>query len=252
MSSEGFRGKEKQYDLSFVSIYRIFLLFFIPFVAYSLSALPSIVTFIIFLRVINFSNPIHVLLIPFVVMFEFLLFNFEAVAINGLFLKALNLKPKEGEYPISLKNKTFFKISVFYVLYRPVLKLLAILNMQPLRKRFLRFGGLKIGDSTIVPGSETVTDPYVTEIGEQTLLGGYCYLSAHLIDNDKLILKKIKIGDNCLIGSFTLILPGVVIKDNVSLGAYSLVTKNKILKKGKSYGGIPAKIIKKSTKKKKK
>ena len=64
------------------------------------------------------------------------------------------------------------------------------------------------------------------------------------IAEEKLILKKTKIGKNCLIGGETFIMPGVVIEDNVVLWAKSFVPKNTPLKKGKIYVGIPAKELK--------
>jgi len=64
------------------------------------------------------------------------------------------------------------------------------------------------------------------------------------LEKVNLSLKKIKIGNNCLIGGDCFIMPGVIIEDNVVLGARSLVLKDQILKKEKIYAGIPAKEIK--------
>jgi acetyltransferase-like isoleucine patch superfamily enzyme len=81
------------------------------------------------------------------------------------------------------------------------------------------------------------------EIGDNTMIGGRSLITGHLAE-DKLIIKKVKIGKNCLIGGESFIMPGVTIEDNVVVGAKSLVTKNKKLEKGKIYAGIPAKEIK--------
>ncbi|MCD6473912.1 MAG: gamma carbonic anhydrase family protein, partial [Thermoplasmata archaeon] len=64
------------------------------------------------------------------------------------------------------------------------------------------------------------------------------------IAEEKLILKKTKIGKNCLVGGETFIMPGVIMEDNVVLGAKSFVPKGMHLKKGKTYAGIPARELK--------
>ena len=116
--------------------------------------------------------------------------------------------------------------------------------MLPLRMLFLRLAGLKIGKTSLVPGTEIIYDPYVTEIGEQTLLGAYVKITGHVVEN-KMLIKKVKIGNNCLIGAETFIFPGAIIEDNVVVGAKSLVLKNQVLKSNRMYAGIPAKEIKK-------
>ena len=55
-------------------------------------------------------------------------------------------------------------------------------------------------------------------------------ITAHLAE-DKLVIKGVKIGKNCLIGRESFIMPGVTLEDNVVVGAKSLITKNKRLKK---------------------
>jgi acetyltransferase-like isoleucine patch superfamily enzyme len=80
----------------------------------------------------------------------------------------------------------------------------------------------------------------VTEIGENTMVGGRALITGHLAE-DKLIVKKVTIGKNCLIGGETFIMPGATIGDNVVVGAKSLVLKNQKLDSGKTYIGIPAK-----------
>ena len=60
-------------------------------------------------------------------------------------------------------------------------------------------------------------------------------------EDKKIILNKIKIGNNCVIGAGAFIMPGAVLEDDVKLATGAVVTKNQVLKKGKIYAGIPAK-----------
>ena len=143
---------------------------------------------------------------------------------------------------MSILDWNFFKYSLFFVLYRPSLKLIGFFPLVPLRVRFLKLVGLKIRKSSVLAGSELIHDPYMLEIGEQTLIGGWSQITGH-IGEKKLLMKKVKIGDNCLIGGLSFIMPGVVIEDNVTLGLKSVVLKDMHLEKGKFYAGIPAKEL---------
>jgi acetyltransferase-like isoleucine patch superfamily enzyme len=154
----------------------------------------------------------------------------------------MKLKVDEGVHEISIKDWNFFKYILFFVLYRPSLKIISILPLLPLRIRFLKLVGLKMGKSSLLAGSELIHDPYMVEIGEQTLIGGWTQITGH-ISEKKLIMKRVKIGDNCLIGGKSFIMSGVIIEDDVTLGLNSVVLKNQFLKKGKFYAGVPAKEI---------
>lgn len=107
---------------------------------------------------------------------------------------------------------------------------------------YLSIIGAKISKNVFFGGRGLIADPCVTEIGMNTLVGGGATILSH-IGEDKLIVKKVKIGKNCLIGTESLVMPGVVMEDNSILGAKSLATKNQVLKKGKIYGGVPAREI---------
>jgi acetyltransferase-like isoleucine patch superfamily enzyme len=61
---------------------------------------------------------------------------------------------------------------------------------------------------------------------------------------DRMKIKKVKIGNNCVISAETYIMAGVVIEDNVTIGIRSVVTKDQVLKKGRTYVGTPAREIK--------
>ncbi len=123
--------------------------------------------------------------------------------------------------------------------------MIGFFNMPPIKVLFLKMIGCKIGKNVVLSADEWIFDPYVTEIGDNTTIGARSIILGH-IGEGHLIIKKIKIGKNVLIGSDSFIMPGAIIEDNVILGAKSLVLKDQILKKGKIYAGIPAKEIKKN------
>lgn len=239
---DGYKGGIEKYDFSLTSISRGILLLFIPFIVYTIGLLPNVLSLIYIIQLLDFTNLFHIIIFTLVLVVEFFVFIIFETFIPGLFIKILRLKVDEGTHDISIKDWNFFKYSLYFFLYRPSLKLIGILPLIPLRIRFLKLVGLKMGKSSVVAGSELIHDPYMVEIGEQTLIGGWSQITGHLGEK-KLYVKKVKIGDNCLIGGKSFIMPGVTIEDNVTVGLNSVVLKNKTLEKGNLYVGTPVKKI---------
>jgi len=63
----------------------------------------------------------------------------------------------------------------------------------------------------------------------------------------KVISKKVHIGRHAIIGAKSVILPGVLVGEGVAVGAMSMV--NKDLEPWNIYCGVPAKLLKKRSKK---
>lgn len=241
---DGYKGGIQKYDFSFTSISRGLMLLFIPIIAYTIGLFPLVLSLVYVLRFINLTNILHIFLFSGFLVILFFLFIIIETFIPGLFIKISKLKVDEGEHEVSILDWNFFKYTLYFALYRPSLKLIGILPLLPLRIRFLKLVGMKMGKSSVVAGSELIHDPYMLEIGEQTLIGGWSQITGHLGER-KLFVKKVKIGDNCLIGGKSFIMPGTVIEDNVTVALNSVVLKNSTLKKGKIYAGTPAKEVSK-------
>ncbi len=243
---DGYKGGIQKYDFSFTSISRGLMLLFIPIIAYTIGLFPLVLSLVYVLRIINLTNILHIFLFSGFLVILFFLFIIIETFIPGLFIKISKLKVDEGEHEVSILDWNFFKYTLYFALYRPSLKLIGILPLIPLRIRFLKLVGMKMGKSSVVAGSELIHDPYMLEIGEQTLIGGWSQITGHLGER-KLFVKKVKIGDNCLIGGKSFIMPGTIIEDNVTVALNSIVLKNSTLKKGKIYAGTPAKEVSKRT-----
>ncbi|MEF8848101.1 MAG: hypothetical protein V5A68_03105 [Candidatus Thermoplasmatota archaeon] len=244
MSRESYRDGMKKWDLSGISLFRLFLVFFVPFTAFSLSVFFPLSLFFLVFPFFNLSSPLHWLLLSFFILGDFFFFIVCHTIIPGVFLKLLRVRCDEGVYDVSVKDKNFFMMALHTGLYRPPLKLLGVFKLLPLRLILHRLAGLKIGSSSLIPGTETFFDPYLTEIGEQTLIGGSVKITCHSIE-EKVELRPVKIGDDCIIGSEVFIFPGAVVEDNVTIGARSLVLKDQRLKKNRVYAGVPAREVKK-------
>ncbi len=234
-----YKGEEKKIDLSPISIARLIALITITGLAYALALFPAILFIYFFFQILDFSSILHLFFFSIALILTYSILVFSTMFSTAFFINILNLKYKEGEYGKSLRDKTAFKWILYFVLYTPTYKLINLFVLSPLKSFYLSMIGCKIGKNVYLAGEEWIADPCVIEIGENTMIGGRTIITAHLAE-DKLIVEKVKIGKNCLIGEEAFIMPGVTLEDNVVIGAKSLVTKNKRLKKGSIYTGIPA------------
>lgn len=239
-----YSGEDKKYDRSSSAVTRMFLLIFITIIVFSLAILPSVLLislyFYYLLPILHFA--IFILILPCILVISFLLLILSTVFFTGIAIKGLHLTYQPGEYSKSIKDKTTFNFTLYYALYRPTEKLLSFFFFPPMYAKYLSLIGAKIGKNVFFGGRNTISDPCVTEIGSNTLIGGGATIMGHL-GEERLIIRKVSIGKNCLVGAEALIMPGVTMEDNVVLGGKSLVTKNKTLKKGSMYGGVPAEKI---------
>ena len=220
---------------------RVIFLFIMPIITYGIALIPPTI-FLYFAVKILMLHPLLLSLIPFILMLDYFILLFSFMLSSAFFINALNLKYEEGIYEQNLKDKMYFKYNLYFLLYYPVYRILNFIVYPPLKSFYLRLIGAKIGKRVFLSLNEIIFDPCLIEIGDETMVGTRAMVLAH-IGEEKLMLKKTKIGKNCIIGTEALIMPGVVIEDNVVVGAKSLIPKNAILKKGKTYAGIPIKEI---------
>jgi acetyltransferase-like isoleucine patch superfamily enzyme len=229
----------KKIDFSPTSIGRLFLLIVIVVLCYACAFFIPIVFLYEVIKFLHFSSFIHLFLFSVSIAVSYLILVFSMIGSSALFIRLLRVRYKEGEYGTTIKDRTSFKFVLSYALYFPTYKVIGFLNIPPIKVLFLKMIGCKIGKNVVLAGDEWIFDPYVTEIGDNTTIGARSIITGH-IGEGHLIVKKIQIGNNCLIGGDCFIMPGVIIEDNVIVGAKSLVLKDQVLKTGKMYAGIPA------------
>lgn len=191
-----------------------------------------------YLHSVFFFTPIILYLLLLYYSLNFLLVNF-------IILKIIfNPKNKQGFYELDSLNPAIIYYTLNEVLIRineELFRILLIPKALYAEILFSLFGAKKGKNVHLNP----VKDPYLVEIGDNTIIGQDSFLLGHEIVNNKIYLKKVKIGKNVTIGAQAIISPGCIIEDNVIVGANSFVKKNSVLKKGYFYAGSPAKKIKK-------
>ena len=221
-----------------------FLTSLICFIVFSLGFLPSILVSIIFLFFIPLNQIWHLFLLPFFIYFVLVITIFYQLLFSGLVIYIFKIRYEPGLYDYTYDNKMAFRWIVVCALYTPIRKILEIFPLGGIKNTYYRMLGMKIGNNTLVGG--VIKDPCLTEFGDNVTMGEYSIIYGHIHNYEKttILMDRVKIGNNCVIGAGAIIMPGAVLEDDVKLGAGAVVTKSQILEKGKTYGGVPAKEIK--------
>jgi len=220
------------------------LITIISFIVFSLGFLPVIIFGKITLMVISFQELWHFFLLPFLICIGIVIIIVYQLLFSGLIIHLFNIKYKPGVYEYTYKDKMSFKWILICSLYTPWRKILGSFLFGEMKYVYYRFLGMKIGKNTLVGG--TVMDPCLTEFGDNCTMGLYAVIYGHIHDYEKgtIMMDRIKIGNNVVIGAGVLIMPGAVVQDNVKIAAGAVVTKGQVLKKNSIYAGIPAKELK--------
>ena len=83
-------------------------------------------------------------------------------------------------------------------------------------------------------------DSEFIEIDQNSTIGQGSVVMSSMITTEFLIIKRVKIGKNCVVGGHAVISPGTVMPDNVVLGAFSATSYGQVLEPNWVYMGNPA------------
>ncbi len=89
---------------------------------------------------------------------------------------------------------------------------------------------------------EGYVDPVFVEIGDFTMTSLNICIFSHLIYQDKVLIKKVKIGKACVVGPHTIISPGTIMEDFAVLGVNSYTKINQNLEGNLIHVGTPVSI----------
>jgi hypothetical protein len=180
------------------------------------------------------------LLVPLNIYGNIFLFVFTIIIFSAGIFKLLNKfsHPREGVFERGSKDwkymhrrfwTAFFPIWLARALPLPWLDIIAY-----------RFFGTKVGKSVVL--YEGYVDPEFVEIGDFTMTSLNICIFSHLIYQDKVLIKKVKVGKACVVGPHTIISPGTVMEDFAVLGVNSYTKINQNLEGNLIHVGTPVSI----------
>lgn len=114
------------------------------------------------------------------------------------------------------------------------------LLMTPFAALFYRLMGAKLGLNVQI-NSKFCSDLSLLEIGDNVVIGGHATVIAHSFEPRGLILQRVRIGRNAIIGLNAIVLPGVEIGERAVVGAGVCVPKGTNIPPGTIYLG-PARV----------
>lgn len=177
------------------------------------------------------------LLVPLNIYGNIFLFAFSVIAFSALIFRVLNKisPPKEGIFNRGSKDWKYMHRR-FWTAYFPIW-LARALPLPWLDIVVYRFFGIRIGKNVVL--YEGYVDPVFVEIGNFTMTSLNICIFSHLLYQDKVLIKRVKIGEACVVGPHTIISPGTIMQDRAVLGVNSYTSIGQELKSDLIHVGIP-------------
>lgn len=165
----------------------------------------------------------------------YFVFGFSLMFIAGLVRWVFRLDLREGEYPLaSLGMLRWYVSNALQFLVWTIFG--DFLLMTPFAALFYRLMGAKLGLNVQI-NSKFCADLSLLEIGDNVVIGGHATVIAHSFEPRGLILKRVRIGRNAIIGLNAIVLPGVEVGERAVIGAGVFVPKDTKVQPGTVYLG---------------
>ena len=180
------------------------------------------------------------LLVPLNIYGNIFLFSLSIILFSAVVNKTLNLMhaPREGVFEKGSKDWKYMHRR-FWTAYFPIW-LARALPLPWLDVLVYRLFGVRIGKNVVT--YEGYIDPELIEIGDFTMTSLNICIFSHLIYQDKVIIKRVKIGEACIIGPQSIVTPGTILNDRAVLGANSYTYLSQKLESDLIHVGTPATI----------
>ncbi len=159
------------------------------------------------------------------------------------FLSIINIihKPTEGIFNRDRKDKDYCYWSMRGVVKKWPIWLARQLNLPILETIALKALGVKTFKTNCVNGGWV--DCEFIEFGKNVKIGQGSIIMSNIVIRDKIVIKKVALRDNVIIGAHSVVCPGTIIEKNTVLDALSMTSLNQVLESDSIYSGIPVKKI---------
>lgn len=211
-------------------------------IIYGLSLVPSILLFNhIYISINTPSLFLKAFYLGCTISLGFFMFGISLILIVGCVFRVLPIKPKPGIYPLSSLDTLKWGLCGAF-LRLVYLTFLNFITPSFLNIFYFRLVGAKIGKNVQL-NTININDPWLLEIGDNSIIGGGSSVNCHTVEGGNLILEKVKIGKKCTIGAQSLIWPGCTIGDRSILATKSVLKKRTQVGEKEIWKGNPAENI---------
>lgn len=196
-----------------------------------ISVLPLLIELYIFWKLTANKPTLFIIILPIQIFIGYIILVISSIFTSKTILTFINkiFKPKEGVFSRNSGDKNYYFWSLRAVIKKWPVWVSKFIPIPFINKLNLRWFH---NDSEFI------------EIGKNVHIGRGCSIKASMIFGNYLIIKRIKIEDNVVIGSNSFIAPGTCIYKRVILGSMSVTKFNQKFKPQTVYAGFPPKIIK--------
>ena len=180
------------------------------------SIIPTILEFYFFWKLVEKSYSLLLILLPIQIYLDYIILVLSSIILAKIFLVIINLihKPKEGIFERNKRNKDYYFWSL-----RAVVKKWPIWVSRFIPLPFVEKLNYKWFDN----------DSEFIELGKKIFIGKGCSIKASIILGNYLIIKRVEIKDNVIVGSNSFITPGTQLDKNTIIKAMSITKYNQKL-----------------------
>jgi acetyltransferase-like isoleucine patch superfamily enzyme len=220
------------------SIIYIFLIF--------ISLFPTLYLLFTFYGNVLKNTVLNIIIIrlPIDILVWHLCFLITALGVGKFLLIILELihKPREGIFKIDLKNKDYFYFCFRVTIKKFIFYVWVSFPIPWISNLAFKICGLKADfKSTLFDGW---LDTEFVEFGKNIMVGQGALILSSIIIGDYMLLKKVIIGDHCIIGGYAVVSPGTVMEKGSVLGVWAMTTIGQRVEKDWTYIGYPAQKFK--------
>ncbi|TFG01396.1 MAG: hypothetical protein EU542_07025 [Promethearchaeota archaeon] len=199
-----------------------------------------IIEFLLYYNLVNSDIILLFLTLPIQLFIGYFILVFSSLSTAKLLLILVNLihKPKEGNFRRVKHNKDYYFWSLRSVIKKWPIWIISLLPSSVLNNLTLTIFGIKTSFTNSINNANMDTE--FIEFGKNITLGKGSFIKSSMIYGDYLIIKKLIIKDNVIVGPHSYISPGTRIEENAILNTLSMTQFNQILEKNSIYSGYPA------------
>lgn len=235
-------SKKHAFDAAFVKLTCTFCLYCVGSLIIATALWPAVflVNFC-WVNTVFYASALRFWLVSVSVILAFFVYGFSLILLLGALRIVFKLNLKEGEYRIGSAGAfRWMFVNGLYMIAS--ITFMDFLQLTPFAALFFRLMGAKIGKNVQI-NSKQCFDLSLVEIGDNAVIGGYATIMCHSFERGRLILRKVKIGKNVVLGINSVVMAGSQIGEGAFITAGAILGKNKQVAPYSVYAGVPAEPI---------